>query len=393
MKSVLLLLYFFIPSLLLAQHNIKFEEATFSEILQKAKKEKKLVFLDAYTSWCGYCKKMEKNIFTLESVSNYYNSNFINAHFDMEKGEGREIAQKYGIRSYPTYLFLNGDGEVVMKNFGYLEEQDFLTVAKEANNPENLRNMPRERFARGESNPEFLLNMMKQYAQSDYELAKKVSERYFSLKKPDEYTPDDVGILLYFVKSPDDFNFKILENNKEIITKYLPENTYEEFKTSLRISKILENSLDRQNKIIKDDEYYQKAIPLVGKTEAEKALNRAKINFYPVVGNFAEYEKAALAYYQNPNEFNPNELLKAAWIFSEYITTPASLKKAQKWVEKGVNSSKNAENTYILAKLYHKTGDIKQAKIYAEMSKSISEQDKADSSLATKLLNELQEKK
>ena len=135
MKKLFSLFILFISLSVFSQESINFEKGTFKEILAKAKKEKKLVFMDAFAVWCGPCKLMEKNIFPLPSVKEYYNANFINARFDMEKGEGREIAAKYGIRSYPSFLFLNGDGEVVMTNYGYMGEEGFLAMAKEANNP------------------------------------------------------------------------------------------------------------------------------------------------------------------------------------------------------------------------------------------------------------------
>lgn len=389
MKKSLTVLFLFIFLLSFSQESINFEKLTFKEVLAKAKREKKLVFMDAYASWCGPCKLMEKNIFPLPAVKDYYNANFINAQFDMEKGEGRDIALKYGIRSYPSYLFLNGDGDVVMKNYGYMGEEDFIAIAKEANNPLLINSNPKELFEKGESDPAFLLNMMRQNAQSDYELAKKVSERYFKVKKDQELTRDDIGLLLYFLKSPSDPNYQVFKDKKANIIKEMSADIYEQFDVNIKISNVMERSLDQNTGVINDDYFYKNAIPLVGQKDAETALNRMKVIYYPNVGNFKEYEKAALAYYKNSEDFDPEELLKAAWIFSEHVDNKTSLKKAEEWAEKSVMKSENAENTYILAKIYAKTGKNDNAKIYAEMSKNISEQQGKDSSAATQLLQKL----
>ncbi|AZB21774.1 DUF255 domain-containing protein [Kaistella haifensis] len=389
MKKLFSLFILFISLSVFSQESINFEKGTFKEILAKAKKEKKLVFMDAFAVWCGPCKMMEKNIFTLPSVSEYYNANFINARFDMEKGEGQEIAMKYGVRSYPTFLFLNGDGEVVLKNYGYMGEQDFLTIAKEANQPKYRTSSNKELFEKGESNPEFLLNMMSLYAQSDYELAKKASERYFKVKNNQPLTKDELGMLLYFIKSPSDPNYQIFVAKKQEITTLMSEDIYNQFDTNIKITKILENTLDQKTGTINDDEFFKNAIPLVGKAEAEIALNRMKVIIYPNSGKFAEYEKAALSYYQNAENFDSEELLKAAWIFSEFITTPSSLKKAEEWAEKSVMKSETAENTFILAKIYSKTGKKDQAKTYAEISKNLAKAQGKDDKLATQLLESL----
>ena len=42
---------------------IEFEKGTFAEVLAKARKENKMVFMDCYTTWCGPCKKLEKAVF------------------------------------------------------------------------------------------------------------------------------------------------------------------------------------------------------------------------------------------------------------------------------------------------------------------------------------------
>ncbi|WBX96603.1 thioredoxin family protein [Chryseobacterium gambrini] len=390
MKKIISGLLLFSAITAFAQEAIKFEELPFKDLIAKAKKEKKIVFLDAYASWCGPCKMMERNVFTQKSVGDYFNANFVNARFDMEKGEGRDIAVKYGVRSYPTYLFLNGDGELVSQNFGYMEESMFLTMAQDVNSPNNKKGSLKERFAKGEKDPDFLINIMKLNSSSDFNFAKQASERYFENKKvTEEFSKDDVGLLLFFLKSTEDKNYKVFTDRKAEIIKFLPEETYKEFDNQIKLGKIVEQSIDQQNKKINDDYFMKNAEPLVGKHDAEVKLNQMKLGYYEQNSNFPEYEKAALAYYRNSEAFEPNELLKAAWVFAEHVKTPSSLKKAAEWAEKSVMRGESSENTYILAKLYFLTGNKEMAKTYAEMSKNMATQAQKDSTLADELLKQI----
>lgn len=95
-----------------------FETGSWAEVQAKAKKENKMIFIDVYTSWCGPCKVMAKDIFTLPQVGDFYNKNFINYKIDAEKGEGIAIAKKYQANSYPTYLFVDGDGKLFYRSGG-----------------------------------------------------------------------------------------------------------------------------------------------------------------------------------------------------------------------------------------------------------------------------------
>lgn len=388
-RNFISLIIFAFSATFYAQETINFEEGTFKEILAKAKKEKKLVFLDAFAAWCGPCKMMEKNVFPLPAVREYYNTNFINARIDMEKGEGIGIAQQYGVRSYPSYLFLNGDGEVVKQTIGYMGEEPFLAFAKEANNPKYATASNKELFEKGESSPEFLLNMMQLYSQSNFPLAQKASERYFEVKKNQPLSKEEVGMLLYFTKSPTDKNYRIFESRKNEIVAHTSQDIYKQFDTNIKISKILENAVDSKTGRIDDGLFYKEAIPLVGASEAEIALNRTKVIIYANAGLFDEYEKAALKYYANSENFSQDELLQAAYIFSEHVSNPASLRKAQEWAEKSVMQAETAENTYILAKLYAKSGQKERAKTYAESSVHLSNRQGKDATLATQLLKTL----
>ncbi|WP_018623028.1 thioredoxin family protein [Spirosoma luteum] len=109
---------------------IQFTEASWKDILKKAKAEKKVIFLDAYASWCGPCKLLQKNVFTKKSVGDYYNSKFINVKMDMEKGEGPALAQVYPLEAYPTLLYIDGNGKILRKVLGLQTPEALIAIGK-----------------------------------------------------------------------------------------------------------------------------------------------------------------------------------------------------------------------------------------------------------------------
>jgi len=117
--------------------SITFEHSSFKEIKEKAIKENKLIFIDAYTTWCGPCKQMARNVFTNDTVAEYYNKNFVNAKIDMEKGEGIEIAKLYEVRCYPNLLFVDGNGNLVHRIAGSMSPKEFMALAEEAKDSKN----------------------------------------------------------------------------------------------------------------------------------------------------------------------------------------------------------------------------------------------------------------
>lgn len=112
--------------------SIKFNDEKWDALLAKARKEHKMIFLDAYTSWCRPCMMMASDIFTLDKVADFYNSHFINVSMDMEKGEGPGLVKKYGIGAYPAFLFVDGNGKMVYKGGGYQEAEPFIQLGKKA---------------------------------------------------------------------------------------------------------------------------------------------------------------------------------------------------------------------------------------------------------------------
>jgi thiol:disulfide interchange protein len=114
------------------ESGVHFRDLSFSEAIKAAEKEGKIVFLDAYASWCGPCKWMEGHTFQSEKVGTVFNEHFVSIKIDMEKGEGPKLAQKYQVRAYPTMFLINPkNGSVNKRILGMQREQAMLDAVKE----------------------------------------------------------------------------------------------------------------------------------------------------------------------------------------------------------------------------------------------------------------------
>ena len=123
---------------------------TFEEALLKSKTEKRPVFIDVYTDWCGWCKVMDKNTFNDPKVSKLLNEKFYAVKFNAEQREdvifdghtfkfipnGRggyhELAAALlnNQLSYPTVVFLDEEFKMLQPLAGYRKAPEFHIIAQ-----------------------------------------------------------------------------------------------------------------------------------------------------------------------------------------------------------------------------------------------------------------------
>lgn len=118
----------------------KVDWKSIGQALEDAPKQEKLVLLDVYTDWCGWCKRMDRDVYADSSVAKYLGEKYISSKMNPEKpGEflyqGEKVSQRdfgaaLGIKSYPSTAFFNEKGELLTVVPGYIGAKDFLDILK-----------------------------------------------------------------------------------------------------------------------------------------------------------------------------------------------------------------------------------------------------------------------
>lgn len=132
MKHFLVLVLTTLSIGLVSAQGLNWENGTWEEILTKAKAQDKVIFLDVYTTWCGPCLKMDKDVFPDVAVSEYYNETFITVKVNAEdNGIGTSIANLYDVKAYPTLLYVDKNGDEISKFIGLKNKYELINLGEE----------------------------------------------------------------------------------------------------------------------------------------------------------------------------------------------------------------------------------------------------------------------
>ncbi len=103
-------------------------------LLEQAKLANRPVFVDFYTTWCMPCRLMDETVFNNEELADYLNKNMLNMKINAEKGNGVNLSVVFNIAAYPTLIFLDFNGNELVRKEGSCSTSDFRRMAEEAVN-------------------------------------------------------------------------------------------------------------------------------------------------------------------------------------------------------------------------------------------------------------------
>jgi thioredoxin-related protein len=352
-----------------AQKKLDFDESGYQSVLARSKREKKPIFYMMYATWCAHCNKMKSEVFTDTLVINFMNKNFICASQDVEKGEGDFFRKKFGIRFYPTFLFLNEDGKELYNTSGEFTSVTFIVEAQNSLTKEKQLTYLEEQFLSDVSNSDKCLAYLTALNKGrDRNLLSSIAHQYLATQPDDKLvSANNWKIIANGVTNPQSREFQyVLNHQKE----------FESVASAKRVQRKIENivvelltpALDYKDTIT----YVKKR--LIAKT-IQTAKNDSLVNSFDMqmaerTDNWKKYKQITLASVDKYYAKDAKTLKDVASNYLKNINDSIALNTAIEWAKQAVTMVDTYDNQILVARLCQKNKKIKEAIQYANAAKN-----------------------
>lgn len=356
MKILVLILSLCIVQSIDAQRSgIQFEELSWEEVKVLAEEEDKLIFIDAYATWCIPCKQMDAQVFNRSDVGDFFNETFINYKMDLEKGIGPLLAARYSVQNYPAFLFLTPNETLVHKTSGYHNAPKLMTQAKQAAIPDKIVSAIDARYKEGDRKPDFLYDYTYRRYQMMDDSHHKIIDEYLQTQK-DWTTPENLKYIFEFTEEFNSPLFPYLAKNRKTFYKSIKQEIVDQAIQIMVHTQIYNQSQPLDLETVKS--IYGVAYP----EELDWKFFQYQSKQYLATENYEDYAQALVEFWKKYPSKDPDMLYYEAGRFDEWFDDKIHKTKAIHFIQQALVLEINPKYYLKLADLYNQVGEKKLAK-------------------------------
>jgi thiol-disulfide isomerase/thioredoxin len=312
---------------------IRFRNLALKDAVIQAKKENKFVFLHGYTDWCSYCKTMAETLYMDPEVAKFYNDNYVNIKMDMEK-EGKDIAKKMRINSYPALVYFNNDGGVVHRAKGERKKPDFMELGRDARDPKRNLKYYENTFNAGKATREEAYRYLLLVGMAGLDNQFKLNSYLSKFTVEQLQTPEYWRFIQDFLTDPTlALLQRVIDNKKGFEAKFTADSVNNKI-TGVYISEMMKRvqRLDSMG-------YNNIRMSLLNNTKldiAPKIAEYAELQKHKIKSDWKNYIAAAPAFVNKYCNDDAKRLNEVAQTFAERATEKEDLLKAEKWAKRSI---------------------------------------------------------
>lgn len=191
---------------------VTFQNIEWNDLLVRAEQDDKLIFVDIYTDWCGPCKTMDKTTFQDTTVGAYMNEYFLSTKWNAEEYPYSNLAKEYTVSGYPTFLYVDFNGQVVKRVTGYQSKNQLLDLSKKVviflnkDQSEIVSNL----YNYGQPDKQALIDALRDYKGYQFREKREIFEMLFQIyTSQDSITNSEYPILTDNISSIEHLSFAV----------------------------------------------------------------------------------------------------------------------------------------------------------------------------------------
>lgn len=369
-----------------AQDKINFRDGKLADLLKIAKTENKPVMYMGYANWCEHCKKMKAEVITNKAVADFYNANFVNGWEDMETESGTLIRRQYNVKAFPTFLFIAPNGDLLYSVSGELTAEVFIQEGKNALDEKKQFPYLRAQFEADPKNPDKTLAYVSALRRSNFD-TDGISRQYFSNVPEDQMvSATNWKILANGIRDIDSREFQYVLKNQAAFAGVSSAKRVER-KIVNMVQEWLTPFVDKQDTI----GYLKKRTSAIAiaMPKTDSVVFSYDLRLFENVKGWKTYRKITKANVEKIAWKNPTQLKEIAMVYMNNIDDPKALDDAILWAERALEIKDEYATQIVVARLYLKKGDKKNAKDWAEKARNVALGYKWDTKQADMVLEQI----